>query len=353
MASRLHIPQARLASRAIVIGSLFVASVAVAGPTAADRETARTLLEQGRTLTEKGDLKEALKRYKAADDIMHVPSTGVRVAKAQAAVGLLVEARDSLASILRMPEKANDPKPFKDARIEAAQLDAALASRVPSLLITVTGMGEKDELSLNVDGVDVPGAVAGLPRVVNPGHHVVIAKTATATGTGEADVREAEQKRVEITLVSTGVPAPVADQGGGAPEAPAAPVTVHSPTVLTWAGIGLAGAGVIAGAVTGVMSMSKKSTLQTDCPNGICGPTGNSVLSSATTLATVSDITFAAAGAGAVLAAVTLIIGHKKPVEPPAAPPGAEPPPAPPAPAARLEIEPWFGLGAGGVRGTF
>ena len=64
-----------------------------------DRETARTLMQQGRELTAKGDLKEALKRFKGADDIMHVPTTGLEVARTQAPLGLLVEARDTIARI--------------------------------------------------------------------------------------------------------------------------------------------------------------------------------------------------------------------------------------------------------------
>jgi hypothetical protein len=321
------------------VASALVATTSHAGPTAADRETARTLLEQGRALTDKGDMQEALKRFKAADDIMHVPTTGIRVAKAQAALGLLVEARDSVSAIQRTPVAKNESAPFKQARAEAAQLDATLAPRIPSLTITLKGAPAGEEPTLTLDGVDVPATVLGLPRVVDPGHHVIDAKTATSAGTQEIDIAEAERKAVEVALVSTAPP--VAEQPTETPDTP--PKRSHSPTIVTWVGVGVAGAGVIAGTVTGIMTLGKKSTLKTDCPDGMCGPAGDSALDSANTLATVSTIAFAAAGAGAVAAVVSLAVGHND---------SAPAPPAQPA-AARLRLVPWLGAGMGGVRGTF
>jgi hypothetical protein len=363
MASRARTPFKRAARPTLVarvlatIAAWLLSTTALAapsGPSAADRETARSLLEQGRALSDQGNQQEALKRFKGADDIMHVPSTAIRVAKAQAALGLLVEARDTISQIQRMPMARVEPQPFKDARAEAEQLDATLAPRIPSLTITVTGAAAGEDATLTVDGVDLPAGVIGLPRVVDPGHHVIAAKTPTTAGTQEIDIKEAEQKKVEIGLVSTGTVAPVvADQG-----TPPATTTKksHSPTVVTWAGAGLAGAGLIVGTVTGVMVLSKKSTLKGECTNDVC-PAGNSDLSSANTLATVSTVGFIAAGVGAAVAIVSLAVGHNETVaasEPGPADPAAAPEPAVPAPPeARIHIVPWFAGFAGGVGGTF
>ena len=89
-----------------VLTASLAARAAHADPNAADRETARELMQQGRDLRDKNDLKGALQRFKAADDIMHVPTTALPLAQVQADLGLLVEARDTLASSLRRtPEK--------------------------------------------------------------------------------------------------------------------------------------------------------------------------------------------------------------------------------------------------------
>jgi hypothetical protein len=324
-------------------------------PSASDRETARSLMEQGHGLYDNKDYKEALKRFKAANDIMHVPSTALWTAKAQMQLGLLVEARDTIAAMRRMPEQPNDPKPFKDARKEASDLDDALAARVAALTIVLKGAPPGNGATLTIDDVEVPSTAVGLPRAVDAGHHVVAVKSPTAQGQAEVDVKEGEQKQLEVSLEAIAAPAPppttTTEQASSAQsEEPSAPVRSHSPTVLTWIGIGLAGAGAIAGSVTGVMSMQKTSTLNGNCANKTCGPSDYSTIDSANTLAIVSDIGFGVAGAGAVLAVVTLLVGHE---ETPAGSAPAEEPPAPSGEQSRVHVVPWLGLGTAGVTGTF
>jgi hypothetical protein len=333
---------------ALLLASLTATTAAYADPTSADRETARTLMQQGRELTAKGDLKAALKRFKGADDIMHVPTTALEVARTLVALGQLVEARDFIAAIRQNAPRASEPQPFKDARAKADALDASLNGRIPSLVVTVKGTPEGEQATVSVDGTPIPAGVLGLPRAVDPGHHVVTAKIASKTAQGdgkqEVDVREGEQKPVEVTLTVTTTPEPTETPGPAAPppEAPT-PVTSHSPTVITWVGVGLAGAGVIAGTVTGVLSMSKKSALQSECPNDVCAP-GNSDYSAANTYALVSTIGFIAAGVGAAVAAVTLVVGHEEPAATPAEAPPAQ---------TGLVVRPWLGIGSGGVSGSF
>lgn len=339
-----------------IAASMLLATSARAQPTAVDREMARTLMDQGYDLRKKGDLKEAMKRFKAADDIMHVPTTALPLAQVQADLGLLVEARDTLAgSLRRTPEKPNDPQPFKVAREAGEKLDQSLAPRVPALTITLKDLPQGDTPTLDVDGADVPADAVGLPRPVDPGHHVVTVKSKHSQGKAEVDVKEAEQKTVEVAL--TFIPEPPPDQQASqasAPqqEAPPAPVTSHSPTALTWVGIGVAGAGLATGVATGILSLSKKSAVQNECTNDICGKgtQGQSDLDAWNTFALVSTIGFAAAGAGAALAVITLVVGHEEPAaEPAATPPESASPPA----ESGLVVRPWIGPGSAGVVGTF
>jgi hypothetical protein len=330
----------RSLGRAILaLAILLVTSAASGAPTAADRETARNLMEQGRDARDKGDLKEALKRFQAANDIMHVPTTALEVARAQVALGLLVEARDTVAGLRQIPSK-NDSQLFKDARAKAEDLDASLSGRVPALTITVTGAPPGQDAEVMVDGVVLPAGALGLPRSVDPGHHVITATTASAEGKQEIDVKEGEQKPLEVTLVGTGVavaPIPATPEE----ETQAPPKRSHKPTVVTFVGIGVAGAGVVAGTVTGVLSLSKKSTLSSECPNHICGPSSYGALDSATLFATLSDVSFAVAGAGAVVTVVSILVGHRD---------GA---PATPPASTGLRVTPWFSGDSAGLRGSF
>jgi len=328
---------------AILVGMLAAASPALAAPSAADRETARTLMEQGRDLRTKGQMKEALKRFQAANDIMHVPTTALAVAQAQVAVGMLVEARDTVAT-LRQTASPQESDVFKAARAAAEQLDASLTGRVPALTITVKGAGPSQDVTVDIDGVAIPSGVIGLPRTVNPGHHVVSTKTASAHGQVEFDIREAEQKPVEVPLVATTAVAVVPVVAPGAipaasPETPPSTPPKSRFGTLAYVGIGVAGAGVIAGTITGILTLSKKSTLSGECANGVCGPSSYSDLNSATALATASDFSFAIGGAGAVLAIVMIVRGT-----------GGDPSPAP---SAGVSVSPWVAGGVAGVHGSF
>ncbi len=269
-------------------------------------------------------------------------STGLEVARSQVAVGQLVEARDTIAAIRRILPKPNDPAPFKEARAKAEELDTSLNGRVPALNIVIKGAADGEMPSVSIDEEALPAGVLGLPRAVDPGHHVVVAKTAGAEGKQEIDIAEGEQKPVEVTLVAA--PAATATEEPGAtdhePETPPPASVSHMPNFLTWTGVGVAAAGVIAGTITGVASMQMKSSLVNECENDVCGPTSYTDYNAANTLATISTISFIAAGAGGVFAAITLVVGHRTAS-------------APAAPATGVTITPTIGLGSAGLVGTF
>jgi hypothetical protein len=334
---------ARLAA-AVLGASLSVATIAHADPSPADRETARSLMQEARNLRDKGDVPGALRRFQAADSIMHVPTTGLEVARAQVALGLLVEARDTIAGIRQTTAKPNEPAQFKEARVNADKLEASLEGRVPAITIVLHGAAEGDKPSVTVDEVPLSAEVVGLPRRVDPGHHVIVAKTEHAEGKQEIDVTEGQQKEVQVTLVAT-APLPGGEehptQGPAAEETPALATTSHGPTALTWVGVALAGAGVAVGTVAGIVSLSKKSSLESQCTNHICGPSSYGTYDAANTMAMLSTVGFIAAGAGAGVALVSLLVGHST-----ASAPAARPPEA-------LRITPWIGVGTAGLRGAF
>jgi hypothetical protein len=352
----------RLMMTAGAVASLLASAQAQAQVSAADRETARSAMQEGRDLRDKGDLKGALQRFKSADDIMHVPTTALEVARTQVSLGLLIEALDTIAAIRKTPALAEDPAPFKDARLKADELDAQVEGRVPSLTISVSGAGEGETPAISVDGVSLPAAVANVPRKVDPGHHVVSARAPSGRAKTEVDVAEGEKKDVALVLASGGESPEgenqPSDQGAEAPHG-----VVHTPGALTWAGIVVGGAGLITGAITGVMTLSKASSVKTECkgPNMTCNTsTGISDLNAGNSLATVSTIGFAVAGAGAALAVVSLIVGHKAPGATPSSPAPTDPEAAPggdaappPAQESHLHVTPWVGVGSAGLFGTF
>ena len=282
---------------------------------------------------------------------MHVPTTGLEVAKAQAALGLLVEARETALRVTRIGDKPNDPAPFKQARDAASAMNDDLGARIPSLTVTVKNVPEGATAEVTIDDAPIPAEGLGQARKLNPGHHVVVAKAGSADAKQEIDLAEKDQKQLTVELPAA---AAVASTTGGTatttetpPEAEPSHKSGGS-KVLMFGGFGLAGAGVIAGSITGILSMSKTNTIKSSgfCTSNVCGPQENSDISSAKSMATISTVAFIAAGAGAVLGVVGLLTGN------PSSSPSATPE-KPPTDESTSRIEPWLGLGAAGLRGSF
>jgi hypothetical protein len=343
----------RLLLAPIVLAALACTSLAWADPSAADKETARGLMNEGRADRDKGDLKAALKAFAAADALMHVPTTGIELAKAQVAVAQLVEARDTALRVTRIPEKPNEPAPFKAARDAAAQLNDDLGARIPSLTINVKNVPDGTTATVDIDGSSVPAEMLGQPRKLDPGHHVITAKAGTAEGKQEVDVAEKDSKEVTVEL-----PAQTAATTDTKPDETAPPADQPAESsggnkVMIWGGFGLAGAGLIAGSITGILAISKASSIKgsSACQNlggtEDCNPSENSDLSSGKTEATISTVSFIVAGVGAAIGVTGFFVGG-------GSAPAAKPADAPaPSDQSSMRIVPWIGLGSAGVHGTF
>jgi hypothetical protein len=331
---------------ALAVGFILgaVASVAhAAEPTAAEKVTARGMMDEGHARRDAGDHKAALAQFQGADAIMHVPTTGLEVAREQIALGQLVEARDTLQRIVRTAAAGDEPEVFRTARTNATLLDDALVKRIAALKISVTGAPSGVPVQVSIDTLQVPVAALVAPFKVNPGHHVVSAAAADAAAHEEVDVAEGQTATVAIALTDGRAtaegPAASEERTGEASAEKSGP----SPLVpwLRWGGIGLAAVGVGVGSFAGAMSISATNTASKQCVQNRCGPQTWSDIDSAHSMATISTISFAAAGVGAALAVVSFLVG------------GSSPPAAPAGSAASPHLVPWVGVQGAGVSGTF
>jgi hypothetical protein len=306
-------------------------------------------MAEGRADRDKGDLQGALRAFAGADAIMHVPTTGVELARAQAALGQIVEARDTALRVMRLPEGPKEPAPFKAARESASALNDELESRIPSLRILVTGVPEGMRPRVTLDGAIVPGEVLGQSRKLDPGHHTIVAKAGTAEGKQEVDVAEKESKEVSVDLPAQAPPPPEAEAAPAEQPAPQPATPAPEPFVFTramvYGGFGLAGAGVVLGTITGIVSLSTTSGIKNsgNCVGDTCGPPEYGAISSANAMATISTVSFVAAGIGAVAGVVGLLM------QSPATPANPDVQTA----SATLKVEPWLGIGSAGLRGRF
>jgi len=262
-----------------------------ATPSAAERETARSAMDEGDRLREGGDLTTALVRYKAAHEIMNVPTTGIEVARAQAELGQLVEARTTAIETANLPAGRKEPGVFREARQAAAQLAAALEPRVPSLTTVVTPADVP--YVLEIDGVKLPDPARGVPFKTNPGEHVVMVSAPGYEPVREAvTLTESEARTLSVALVLRPL-APTAAAVASAATVPDDLTTdpASGPRLRGFISLGIGGALLGVGTVTGILSLSATSDAKTECRQALCPPSVERTLDRANTLANVANIT--------------------------------------------------------------
>jgi hypothetical protein len=153
-------------------------------------------------------------------------------------------------------------------------------------------------------------------------------------------VLEKEHKEVPIAVVApTTSVEPPAKKIAPTPSvvAPPAPVATASRTSpLVWIGFGFGAAGLVAGSVTGAIAFSKTSTVKDECPTKTCDPSHQSDIDAAKRFGTISTISFAVAGAGAIVGVIGLLSSGS-----------SEPRPS------SAGVSWWIGPGTAGVAGAF
>lgn len=277
-----------LLASACSIGFVAIPDRALADTSASDFESARELYKQGKDLRAAGDIKGALEKFKAGHALGQTPVTGLELGRAHMDLAQLLEAREVFLSIARLPVQPDEGEKSAGARTEAAQLADQLRPRIPTLTVKVSGMAPGSSPVVTVDGVTIPVAALGTPRKLNPGSHEVTAKS---TGASEEhatiELKEGESKELPLTLKSSGFvepPPPVtnsdaADKGGA-----------KKTNVLVYIGFGVGAVGVAVGTVTGIMALSKASTVNSACTGTVCPVSARSDVTSGRTLGTISTI---------------------------------------------------------------
>ena len=294
-----------MVSRLVLAGSLvLVSTVAHAQPlprppsddgiSAENKEQARGLMDLGRERFAAEDYAKALEAYQAADKIMNVPVTGLAVGEALAALGRLIEARDKLLTVSRMPVEDGEPTPYRSARERAKTLAQRLAERIPSVRVNPVGTdGQPIEsgVTVLVAGKPLDPSAVRLPKRIDPGEISVEVK---ADGYHPAQrtvkLRDAEHHVADIVLRPV-----VAEE-----EAP----TITDISLLVWIGFGVAITGSVVGAATGAAALSKSAVLDDQCPNGVCPPEREGSVDAMTRFAHASTISLAIAGAGAIVGGI-------------------------------------------------
>src|SRR4030095_7079759 len=119
---------------------------------------ARASMAEGRALRSQHNFEGALRSFNVADRIMHVPTTGLEVARTLEAMGRLVEARTTLGRVMTIPVSPTDPAPFQEAVSAATVLYEEIDQRIPLVTFVVRAGGSQAAPMVWVDGQLVPAS---------------------------------------------------------------------------------------------------------------------------------------------------------------------------------------------------
>ena len=300
----------------------------------ADRESAQALFAEGNNARNGGNVQAAVAKYKVAYALVQTPVIGLALGRGEVDLGQLVEARQILLGVERIPPLPNESARSTAARAEAKTLAAELASRIPTITLKLAIPASAAAPNVSIDGNAIPQVAREAPRKLDPGHHVAVATLGAAKSEASFDLAPGETREVPLPY-PTLAPA-VAAVPAVAPESSAPPAHSSSSRIPAYVALGVGGAGVVVTTVFGILALGSKSTLNTACGTSptACPP---SDVSSLSTNATVSDIGLGVAIAGIGVGGLLLFL-HRNDNAPKSA--GAH-------------VSPWMGLGAAGLRGSF
>ncbi len=176
---------------------------------------------------------------------------------------------------------------------------------LPTVVIAARD-GTKDvfDVKVLVDGLLAHRSLTGTALELDPGPRRIVAERGGRHIERTVLVREGHKNR-PIEFDFTPAPRPLP---------PAPPVPVKPPDdgfslpVLSWVGFGVGLAGIIVGSITGGIAISEGEALEAECPNGRCPESFSGQFGPGETIAHVSTVSFAVAGAGVVLGVVGLFM---------------------------------------------
>ena len=184
-----------------LVGLMLCVPSLVWAQTAADKATAREQAKQGIELFRAESYAEALDKLKRAQALYDAPVHLLYIARCQAQLGKLVEASETYRTLSYTQLEAGAPTPFvqavRDGETELGQVQA----RIPKLLIRVTP-ADAPNPSVRIDDRELPAAVIGIERPINPGNHSVTVSADGYAATTQGVVAT-EGQLTEVALVLT------------------------------------------------------------------------------------------------------------------------------------------------------
>ena len=330
-----------------------VAPVALAQdqPQAESIAAARSLGMQGIKMADAGDCKGAIEKLSRAESLYHAPSILARLGECQVNVGQIVLGTENLNRVVREQLAATAPKAFRDAQERAKGVLSTALPKIAHLTVRVEPADARPQVT--VAGAAIPPALIGIERPTDPGTHEVVVsapgyleqKTSVtlAEGGSQEIAVKLEKDPAAAVPATTPPPATTTPVVTTGPTAPPADTSPKKNNTLAYVALGVGGAGLVVGGVTGFLALGKKGDLK-GCVDTKCPSSQQDTLDGAKSMATVSTVGFAVGFVAVGLGVVLLLTGNNSASASKSNPRLAK---------QGVSVEPWIGTQSAGLSGTF
>ncbi|WP_394829608.1 hypothetical protein [Pendulispora albinea] len=316
-----------LCAMAIDPGAAHAQTPPPAGDRASARASARELGERGFKALDRGEWRVAETLFRRAETFYHASSLLLGLARAEAQLGDVVAATEHYQRIIDegpMPE-AN---PVMIKAVESAKREIGpVKARCARVVVRVTGLTARAPAAapvVTLDETGLPGDALGGERLVNPGtHHIAV--RVEGEGAAETSVTVAEGESREVSLTLTREPTETAEAQAPSPIVPSSPPPrTHDPSsmqrTLGIAALGLGGAALVTGTISGILALGVKSSLSgSPCATGAAGCNRAALdsyqddLSRYHTTTAIATVGFGVAAAGGIAGAILLLTAPSHP----------------------------------------
>jgi hypothetical protein len=278
----------------------------------ATRSTLRQMSADGVTAYQAADYDTALEKLNRAWGILQTAPLGLWSGRALEKTGRLVEASERYLAAVRAPVDAGgDLAAQEAARKEADEAYHAIKPRIPTLTVYIEG-SEPVEIELTVGGRAILVDFIGELLAVDPGEVVVVGARGNQVQNAKVSVVEGQAGTVTLTFDPDAEPQPDATEPQPTPADEGSTSTGPAwQKVAGWTGVGLGGAGLVLGGVTGGILFSKWSELDCGQTSQMCNANADET-GNLNTLRTVSTIGFIAGGVLAAVGVTLLVTAPRK-----------------------------------------
>ena len=263
----------------------------------ANREQARPIALEGFELFQAKKFNEAIAKLEEAERIFHAPTHLLLIGKARRELGEKLTAYNTFIDILIEDIPNYAPEQFQKAKADAQVEADSLRAEIATVSITVTG-AEMAQVTVRIDDRPIPSKRLAHPVAVTSGSHTVTAAADNAEAVSQTiEAVDGESSDVELALTVAA--------GSGDPSVPA---DEGSFPVLATITLALGGGALIAGGVTGVLTLSKASDIKNNCVETVCPAAEEDAADDAKLLGNVSTAMFVIGGVLAATGIVLLIV---------------------------------------------